>query len=163
MRGNVSTQGEPCSPERKEYIKVKYSTLLLLAFLVWRGAVVNILRIGRITYPGYITLVNVVLSCVVFGVCQRFVFGRLVNKHTGRILGYEEERKFFWHFFDGKSFAIMAVMMSGGIGLRVSGLAPERFIAVFYTGLGAALLLAGLLFGRNYGRAIYSTVTAQSK
>ena len=38
----------------------------------------------------------------------------------------------------------MAVMMSGGIGLRVSGLAPERFIAVFYTGLGAALLLAGL-------------------
>lgn len=47
----------------------------------------------------------------------------------------------------------MAVMMSGGIGLRVSGLAPERFIAVFYTGLGASLLLAGLLFGRNYGKA----------
>ena len=48
----------------------------------------------------------------------------------------------------------MAVMMTGGIGLRVSGLAPERFIAVFYTGLGAALLLAGLLFGRNYGKAL---------
>ena len=48
----------------------------------------------------------------------------------------------------------MAVMMSGGIGLRASGLAPERFIAVFYTGLGAALLLAGLLFGCNYGKAM---------
>ena len=47
-----------------------------------------------------------------------------------------------------------AVMMTGGIGLRVSGLAPERFIAVFYTGLGAALLLAGLLFGRNFGKAV---------
>ena len=47
----------------------------------------------------------------------------------------------------------MAVMMTGGIGLRVSGLAPERVIAVFYTGLGGALLLAGLLFGRNYGKA----------
>ncbi len=48
----------------------------------------------------------------------------------------------------------MAVMMSGGIALRVSGLVPERFIAVFYTGLGASLLLAGLLFGRNFGKAM---------
>lgn len=49
------------------------------------------------------------------------------------------------------------------IGLRASGLAPERFIAVFYTGLGASLLLAGLLFGRNYGRAVYGTVKIQNK
>ena len=37
-----------------------------------------------------------------------------------------------------------------------SGLAPEQFIAVFYTGLGAALLLAGLLFGRNFGKAAFA-------
>lgn len=43
-------------------------------------------------------------------------------------------------------------MMSLGMFLRVSGLAPDPFLAVFYSGLGAALLLAGLLFGRNYGR-----------
>ena len=52
------------------------------------------------------------------------------------------------------SFAIMAAMMSGGIGLRASGLAPQVFIAVFYTGLGAALLLAGLMFGLRYIRAV---------
>ena len=46
-----------------------------------------------------------------------------------------------------------AVMMTGGIALRASGLAPERFIAFFYTGLGASLLLAGLLFGCNFGKA----------
>ena len=40
------------------------------------------------------------------------------------------------------------------IGLRSSGLAPERFIAVFYTGLGASLLLAGVLFGVNFGKAM---------
>lgn len=56
----------------------------------------------------------------------------------------------------------MAVMMTGGIGLRASGLAPERFIAVFYTGLGAALLLAGLLFGRNFGKAIFAPVPVQN-
>ena len=46
----------------------------------------------------------------------------------------------------------MAVMMSGGIWLRSSGLAPDRFIAVFYTGLGASLLTAGIRFGYQSSR-----------
>lgn len=135
-------------------MKVQKNTLLLLACLVWGAAGFNILRIGLMAYPAYVTAVNLLLSAVVFGLFQRFVFGKLVKKHTGRIAGMEEKTQFFLKFFDGKAFAIMAVMMTGGIGLRASGLAPERFIAVFYSGLGASLLLAGCLFGRNYGRAI---------
>lgn len=76
---------------------------------------------------------------------------------------YMEERHFFLKFFDKKAFAIMAVMMTGGIGLRASGLAPERFIAVFYTGLGVSLLVAGLLFGHNYGRAVFAGAVVQDK
>ena len=72
---------------------------------------------------------------------------------TSRISAYEEELHFFLKFFDVKSFIIMAVMMTGGIWLRSSGLAPERFIAVFYTGLGASLLLAGVRFGYHFGKA----------
>lgn len=137
-------------------MKVTRSTLLLLACLVWSGAGINILRIGLMAYPAYRSTGNFLLSLLVFGVFQKFVFGKLVKKHTARIEAYQEERQFFLKFFDGKAFAIMAVMMTGGIGLRVSGLAPEGFIAVFYTGLGASLLLAGLLFGRSYGRAIFA-------
>ena len=135
-------------------MKVQKNTLLLLACLVWGAAGFNILRIGLTAYPAYVTVVNLLLSAVVFGLFQRFVFGKLVKKHTGRIAGMEEKPQFFLKFFDGKAFAVMAVMMTGGIALRVSGLAPERFIAVFYSGLGAALLLAGGLFGRSYGRAV---------
>lgn len=134
-------------------MKVKKNTLLLLACLVWAAAGFNILRIGVLAYPAYVTAWNLVLSALVFGVFQHFVFGRLVKKHTQRIHGYGETRQCFLKFFDGKAFAIMAVMMSGGIALRVSGVAPERFIAVFYSGLGGALLLAGILFGRNYAVA----------
>mgnify|MGYP001625813773 CR=1 FL=1 len=123
-------------------MKVKRNTLLLLACLVWSAAGFNILRIGVMAYP---------------------TFGRLVKKHTARIAAYLEERHFFLKFFDGKAFVIMAVMMAGGIGLRVSGLAPERFIAVFYTGLGAALLLAGLLFGRNFIKATIAAGAVQNK
>ena len=45
-------------------------------------------------------------------------------------------------------------MMTVGVWLRVCGVASERFIVVFYTGLGASLLLAGILFGVNYGIAL---------
>ena len=135
-------------------MKVKRNTLLFLACLVWSAAGFNILRIGLIAYPAYRSVLNYLLSVLVFAVFQKFIFGRLVKKHTARIHSYEEEYHFFLKFFDGKSFAITAVMMSAGIALRVSGLVPERFIAVFYTGLGASLLLAGLLFGRNFGKAM---------
>ena len=55
------------------------------------------------------------------------------------------------------------MMMTGGIGLRVSGIAPDRFIAVFYSGLGAALLLAGIWFGCNYGKAALAAVRVQER
>ena len=135
-------------------MKVKRNTLLLIACLVWGAAGFNILRLGVLAYPAYLSVLNFVLSALVFAVFQYFIFGRLVKKHTARITGYEEERHFFLKFFDVKSFIIMAVMMTGGIWLRSSGVAPDRFIAFFYTGLGASLLLAGLLFGCNFAKAL---------
>lgn len=54
------------------------------------------------------------------------------------------------------AFLLIACLLWNAAGfniLRASCLAPDRFIAVFYTGLGASLLLAGLLFGMNFGKA----------
>lgn len=144
-------------------MKVKRGTLLLLACLVWCIAGFNILRIGILAYPAYVTAGNILLSALVFFVFQKFVFRQLVHKHTARITGYVEERQFFLKFFDGKAFAIMAFMMSGGIGLRASGIAPERFIAVFYSGLGGALLLAGILFGLRYVKTLQIAAVLQDK
>lgn len=44
----------------------------------------------------------------------------------------------------------MACMMSGGIGFRAAGIFPDIFVAFFYSGLGCALALAGVLFAKNY-------------
>ncbi len=133
-------------------MNVKRNTLLLLACLVWSIAGVNILRIGFMEYKPYYSEINYLLSVVVFVVFQIFVFGKLVKKHTERISNYTEERHLFMKFFDGKSFVIMSFMMILGIVLRSGGLVPKRFIAVFYAGLGASLLLAGLKFGYNFIR-----------
>ena len=134
-------------------MKVRRNTLLLIAALVWRAAGFNILLISLLSYPPYRTVVNYLLSALVFTVFQVFIFGQLVNKHTARISAYEEELHFFLKFFDVKSFIIMAVMMTGGIWLRSSGVAPDRFISFFYSGLGTSLLLAGLLFACNFAKA----------
>lgn len=131
-------------------MKVKKRTLLLIACIVWSIAGFNVLRIGILAYPPHLSIINFLLSIIVFSLFQYFIFGRLVKKHTKRIRNYTDEKLFFLKFFDIKSFIIMAVMMGGGIYLRVSSLAPDIFIAVFYTGLGASLLLAGILFGKNY-------------
>ena len=80
-------------------MKVKRNTLLLLACLVWSAAGFNILRIGLITYPPYRSVLNFLLSVLVFAVFQKFIFGKLVKKHTNRIHSYVEERHFFLKFF----------------------------------------------------------------
>lgn len=85
-------------------------------------------RLGLLSYGKLlkITAVHILLSLLVF--CTFGVmFFKMSMKHTKRIKGY----------------LIMAVMMGGGIWLRSSGLVPDVFIAVFYTGLGYALALAG--------------------
>ena len=131
------------------FLKLKKHNLLVAAAIVWVIAGANILHIGLEAYgEGFVSGLNLVLSVVV-GVLFGSMFYRLTVKHTNRIVGYEEPRQYFWHFFDLKSFIIMAVMMTGGISLRMFHLVPDGFIAVFYTGLGAALALAGIVFAWN--------------
>lgn len=130
--------------------KVKKRTLLLIAGIVWLIAGVNVVRLGIISYleieqKWYWYLLWVVIFTL-FGM----MFFRMTQKHTKRIMGYQEERQLFWRFFDLKAYIIMAVMMSGGIGLRAAGVFPNWFVAFFYSGLGCALALAVVLFIRNY-------------
>ncbi|EPI44411.1 hypothetical protein CG392_01125 [Gardnerella vaginalis] len=133
-------------------MKVSKNTLLLIACLVWGFAGFNILKIGVNAYSNFLTPINFTLSLAVFVIFQVFIFGKLVKKHVSRINAYKENKQFFLKFFDVKSFIIMAFMMTFGIVLRATNIAPERFIAVFYTGLGSALALAGLLFGYHFAK-----------
>lgn len=129
---------------------VKKGTLLLLASVVWLIAGFNVLKIGIETYANYLSVINFLLSILVFLIFWFMVFHKLTIKHTQRICNYTKDRQFILNFFDLKSFLIMAFMISGGLIIRKFSLLPDRFIAVFYTGLGSALFLAGVLFGYNY-------------
>lgn len=131
-------------------MKVKKRYLLIIAAIVWSIAGFNVLRIGLDSYRGNVTIFNILLSGVVFCLFWFLVFSKLVNKHTIRILNFKEDKQFIFNFFDKKSFIIMFLMMFFGILIRVKHLAPIKFIAFFYTGLGSALFLAGIYFLINY-------------
>lgn len=129
---------------------LKKRNLLLLASIVWFIAGINVLLIGIKAYRDNFSIMNLVLSVVIFIIFFFMIFNKLVIKHTKRIKAYKEEMQYFYHFFDLKSFIIMAFMMTLGIVIRKYSLMSDSFIAFFYTGLGAALALAGVRFFINY-------------
>ena len=125
-------------------------TLLGIAGVVWAAAGVNILRIGIqavigvVRAGGWRILLMVLLAESIF--CAfHWMFSRIVKKHTARIRSYAAKQP-FWRFFDGKSWLLMAFMMTLGITLRRFAGLPEFFFAFFYTGLGTALSVAGIRF-----------------
>lgn len=132
---------------RPSLFHVKKHSLLGIAGCVWLIAGFNVARLGILSYEKIktISLIHILLSVLVFCLFG-LMFFKMSIKHTKRIRGYDEKWKPVWHFFDLKSYCIMAIMMGGGIWLRSSGFVPDKFIAVFYTSLGCALALAGILF-----------------
>ena len=131
--------------KKKSIFDVKKHTLLAIAGCVWLIAGLNVARLGIQAYQGLtgISTVHILLSAAVFCVFG-LMFCKMSSKHNRRIQNYQEAYRPVWYFFDLKAYGIMAFMMGGGIWLRFSGLVPDVFIAVFYTGLGCALALSGV-------------------
>ena len=136
-------------------MKIKKEKLLIVAGIVWGIAGVNILRIGLTSFieifhqmklPIFLSMIPI--SAVIL-VGFSAMFRKVVLKNTKRILSYSDKKSIF-AFFDAKGYLLMFFMMGLGITLRSVNLLPIAFFAVFYTGLGTALLLAGIFFVKNY-------------
>ena len=122
--------------------------LMLVAGLVWcaAGAMVSIVGLPLEVRLAPEHLVLLPLAVAIFIAFYFLVFSRLVRKHTRRIQARTEERLPALQFFNASSWAVMAVMMFGGMALRLSHVMPDWMIAFFYSGLGVALFLCGVRF-----------------
>ena len=122
--------------------------LMLIAGLVWcaAGAMVSVIGLPLELRLAPTNLALLPLAVAIFVAFYFLVFSRLVRKHTVRIRARTEDRLPFWHFFNASSWAVMAVMMGGGMALRLSHVVPDWMIAFFYSGLGVALFLCGVRF-----------------
>lgn len=122
--------------------------LVLIAGAVWcvAGAMVTLTGLPLEIRLAPAHLVLVPLAAAIFLAFYVLVFSRLVRRHTSRIRAQREERLPVYRFFNASSWAVMAVMMGGGMALRLSHTMPDWVVAFFYSGLGVALFLCGLRF-----------------
>jgi hypothetical protein len=136
------------------FVTIPKNHLMLIAGLVWcvAGAMVCVVGLPLEISLAPSHLILLPLSGVIFLAFYFLVFSRLVRKHTWRIRSRAEERLPFWHFFNASSWAVMAVMMGGGMALRLSHVMPDWVIAFFYSGLGVALFLCGVRFVGVFAR-----------
>lgn len=128
--------------------RMKKQPLIAVAGVVWLLAGLNVAILGvraAIDMRGVAAIILIALVGGAIAVFSAFhsLFSKLVKKNAQRIADLEGERHLVFRFFDRRSYIMMALMMSFGIGMRAAGLFPEWFIAFFYTGLGLALALAG--------------------
>lgn len=137
--------------------------LMLIAGLVWcaAGAMVSVVGLPLEVSLAPSHLILLPLAGAIFLAFYFLVFSRLVRKHAGRIRARTEDRLPFWHFFNASSWAVMAVMMGGGMALRLSHVMPDWFIAFFYSGLGVALFLCGVRFVGIFARRDVLTLTPE--
>lgn len=117
--------------------------LIIANGLLWMAAGFNIARIGikcALSVNGYAYLWAIPVFAAFFT-----MFSRVIGKNTKRIKSMEEPKAPLYKFLTLKGYLIIAFMMTLGIVLRSLGTIPNTFFAFFYTGLGSALTLAGLL------------------
>lgn len=137
-----------------QFATVPKNILVLCAGLVWCAAGANVFRIGiRLLWPmGLVALDLAGLALVVFLTFYLLIFMPTVRRHVMRLRQHPASHLPAWMFFDARSYAVMAVMMGGGMWLRLSQAVPAWAIAFFYSGLGAALFAAGTHFFASYRR-----------
>lgn len=133
-------------------MKLDKKHLMLIAGIVWLIAGFNIMRIGLQDGKNHWTIWMIFTSTCVFLLFHNLVFRKMVKKHSNRIQNLENEKNIIFRFFDKKAYLIMTFMITFGIGLRMSNICPDTFIATFYVGLGFSLIIAGLSFFINFIR-----------
>lgn len=130
------------------YIKKRF--LLSLAAIVWAIAGINVTRMGVIAY---ISLTEIKLWYFPLMLLIFFHFAKLFYhislQHLQRIKSYPTVKE-FWFFFRLQDYLMMIFMMSIGIFLRQAHIVTPEFIAVFYSGLGLALIFASIVFLNMY-------------
>ncbi len=81
------------------------------------------------------------------GIVFYFVlFSKISLKHIRRIVNLEYERPCAFSFFDWKSYGLMAIMISSGVLLRMSGIIPVAYLSVFYIAMGTPLFISAFRF-----------------
>jgi len=122
--------------------------LLFVAASLWTFAGSMLIYKGYLMLDkaAHMILLRLLISLVAGLLFYWFMFAKISAQHTTRIMGLEKERPCLFSFFNGRSYLLMLVMISGGIFFRRSGLVPQNFLASLYLTMGVPLSLSSVRF-----------------
>jgi hypothetical protein len=130
-------------------------SLLFIAALVWTFAGGMLLSRGILMLeidPDFL-LTRMAISIVGGALFYILLFSKISKKHVSRIIHLKTDRPCIFSFFNLKSYLMMTIMISFGVFLRKSGIAPPFYLSVLYVTMGIPLLTSSLRFyysGINY-------------
>jgi hypothetical protein len=83
---------------------------------------------------------------------HHFGFLKIADKNLKRLLPLTEKKCVF-AFMTWKSYFIVLIMVSMGIGLRHSPI-PKQYLSILYNSIGLALFLSGIRYFRFFFRLL---------
>ncbi|MCL1916928.1 MAG: hypothetical protein FWG14_01225 [Peptococcaceae bacterium] len=133
--------------------------LLILASFVMCVAGTMVLRAGLSSSAEGWPISYILIAGAVF-VIFLLMFINFVRKNCKRIMAFQAEQVGLFNFLSARGYFTMVFMMSLGLWMRYVANIPASWIQTFYTGLGSALIVAGILFLVEYVKV---SVSARSK
>ncbi len=125
----------------------------LLAALMWTAASVMLgVRGAGWLAHAHFGLALAALAILLGWLKQRFIMRSVANSAIARI-ETRDPRASALGFFSVKSWLVVALMVSGGIALRVSGVLPPTVLGTLYTTVATGLLLGSWTFWTAAARA----------
>ncbi len=121
--------------------------LLFVAAIVW------LIASGMLFWRGTVYFVPIngwkleTIGSFVGGILFfRLLFDRISSKHISRIISLSKSRPTIFSFFSKRSYFLMMLMISGGLLLRYSHVAPNYDLSFFYFFMGIPLFLSAIRF-----------------
>jgi len=129
-------------------------SLLLIAGCAWTIAG------GILIFRSLLFLINVnhylavEISIGIIAGCFFYIilFARISGKHIARINLIKIDNPCFFSFFNFRSYLLMAIMISGGISLRLSGLVNPGIFYTFLLCMGIPLMISAWRFFYSYAK-----------
>lgn len=133
---------------------VQKRTLLLIAGCAWSiagGILISRSLIHLIGVNHHLAM-EIGIGIVIGSLFYILLFARISKKHITRINLIEIDNPCFFSFFNFRSYLLMAIMISGGITLRLSGLVNPEIIYTFFLCMGIPLLVSAWRFFYSYAK-----------
>ena len=130
---------------------VNKRVLYLIAAVIWGLPGLIIAAKGITTYTTMPTNELWWLIIITLCVLTSFIwmFQRIVNKYCNLIAALPDKTT-IGHTFPLRGWILIGCMTCLGIALKFVPCIPAEFTAAFYSGLGPALIVAGLLFVKKF-------------